>query len=89
VRLTYGYNVVPSHVAIRKLQLVLLKIGLLLGVNFVIGTYSSCQQSGALWKADVTTSEKHSNDDFLFNVLIGAEGMARAVSLSSLLATLT
>jgi len=69
-----------NHVSIRKLQLVLMKIALLLGANIFFGSYAGCHQQGQLWKAEVQSSENISDEDLFFNVLIGADGLNSRLS---------
>lgn len=73
-----------DHIAIRRLQTVLLKLALLLGAKVFHATYVDAHPAPAplnqYWKATVRSKERIDEADLHFNVLIGAEGEHSAVS---------
>ncbi|KAL6065911.1 [F-actin]-monooxygenase mical1 [Balamuthia mandrillaris] len=67
-----------NHIAIRRLQTLLLKVCLLLGARYYprVDYQRTVEDSGSdLWKAEVTSKGAAPKDeDLLFNVIVGADG---------------
>jgi len=78
------------HIAIRRLQCLLLKVALILGVKVVSGTTFLKDAGNPIfdpekkcyyWKAEVDSNGKNIDEELLkFNVLIGADGENSSVA---------
>lgn len=64
-----------NHVSIRRVQLLLLKIALVLGVEIQLGVgFKDCVEVDDGWKAELTGEVTDPLHEFRFNILVGAEG---------------